>query len=948
MKYMKLRGCLLGAMALAGVGAGAAERVFPLNLVTQHEPTDSVTVEAVGANEYEWSLSNGLQQTLNIDLRRLGVDPHDYDELRFDIRPLGSQVALHALVFSMPTEKELCSWYLKFRTLLNLWTTGRFDLRVDDDGGLYPERFPGFRAGVLRLELNRRMLGYPGEPQWRKAVFRNPRLIRWVVAADFEPRDVKITANDAEVSYTFGLRVKNRTDKPVAATIEADPEHTLKSFRAEPAGTLTVDLTAGEEKTIPIRLWISAKQAKELRPGYAEPACPKVWVAGVADSEVQPWIGYRKMPMWAVVPVSRPPWAPAMFQERVAAAAKIMPVDGWKKDVLRRVDETLKYDFPAYDWWPTPGTRPRSAPHWGNSYRCPACKGDMRQETPNDIHHHVCRQCGKKFENDAFLDQCARQEYFADRFADARRLAVAWLLTGDSKYADKAIAIMLAYADAHPTMSITDYRSTAGGSRLGYNTLVVTWCLPNLAEGYALLASYPGLDAEKRKRIETLLIDEGLRVARHGCEFNNQQAEHIRTYGSVALATGYWPLLGEAVSGDFGWHAMIEYAYSEDGIGHEGQAYHYAQWAAMNNFAFFAADRGLDLMTPRFKRVYDASLSLGMDAGYELAYRQYHEPAYLVRLEATRKHPGEQSILYGVLDLPKATDVPMASKLMDGMGYIFLRRGTAADFSEIRLNYKEQFDRGEHDRYTTFFYRNGRQVDSCIGRCRYSDPGARFMADTAAHNTIVINGQDSRDVTGDLLVWQGDGPTPLAVVATDPKATLYEGVRQLRGIALLGDAYVVFDRVVCDGPRTIDRYQYGQGKAALAFKTEPPAAPLPKLPERGRFIEVVSGPAGKELRIDFGNDLKMRLVCDRDMTGGKARTHGGYQQMMMDVTWARVDNAREATFLATFSLGKEADPPAATIVKCTDDEIVLEIKAKDRAWAITVRPKDKKAEVVAR
>jgi len=777
-----------GSAVLAVAGAKAAERVLPLNLAARHEATDKVQVQELGPNEYEWSLPDGLAQTLNIDLRKLGVKAKDYDELRFDLKPLGSQVALHTMLFGMPTEKELSSWYTKFKTETGQWTTARFNLRVDDDGAMYPDRFPGFQAGVLRMRLGRRMLGYPGEPRWRKAVLRKPRLIRWVVAADFEPRDVKIAAGDAELSYTYPLRLKNRTDKPLTATIEADPKHTLKSFRAYPAKS-SIELAGGEEKIVPIRLLISQEQAKKLAPGYSEPACPRVSVDGLADSDVQPWIGYRKMPMWAVIPVSRTTWTPATFQQRVAAAAKVMPVDGWKTDILRKADEALKYDFPAYDWWPTPGTKPRAAPHWGNSYRCPDCKGDMRQVTPDDIHHHLCQQCGKKFENHPFLDQCARQEYFAGRFADARRLAAAWLLTGEDKYAEKAVAIMLAYADAHPTMSVTDYRSTAGGSRLGYNTLIVTWCLPNLAEGYTLLASYPGLDVGKRKRIETLLIDEGLRVARHGCEFNNQQAEHIRTYGSVALATGYWPLLGEAVSGDFGWHAMVEYAYSEDGIGHEGQAYHFAQWAAMNNFACFAADRGLDLMPPRFKRVFDASLSLGRDAGYELAYRRYREPAYLVVLEATRRRPGEQSILHGVLDVPKASDVRMTSRLMDGMGYIFLRLGTAADFREIRMNYKEQFDRNEHDRFTTFFYRNGRQVDSCIGRCRYSDPGALFMADTAAHNTIVIDGQDSRDVTGNLLVWREDGETPMAVVATDPKATLYEGVRQLRGIALLGDAY---------------------------------------------------------------------------------------------------------------------------------------------------------------
>jgi hypothetical protein len=83
------------------------------------------------------------------------------------------------------------------------------------------------------------------------------------------------------------------------------------------------------------------------------------------------------------------------------------------------------------------------------------------------------------------------------------------------------------------------------------------------------------------------------------------------------------------------------------------------------------------------------------------------------------------------------------------------------------------------------------------------------------------------------------------------------------------------------------------------------------------------------------------------MTGGKARTHGGYQQTTMDVTWARVDGAREATFLATFALGKDNEPPAARIVKSTDDETVLEVKDRNKAYTIAVKPKEKKAEVTA-
>lgn len=940
--------CIVMVLVLAAMVAQAAERVFPLDLVKQHEADEKLQIKAVGPQEYEWSLPDGIGQKLDIDLKKLGVDPHDYDELRFDLKPLGSQVGLHAALFGMPGPNDVSSWYTKFRTGTGEWAFGRFELRVDDDGAfLYPENV---QTGLLRFDLSPRLLGFPGEPKWRKAILRNPCLIKWAVATDFEPRDVMIVTDDKEIAYTFPLRLTNRMDKPVTAIIEIDPEKGLKSFATEPSGKTSVELAAGAEKIVPIRIFMTAAVAKALAPGYGERICPKVSVEGLADSETQPLLGYRNMYMWAVVPARCEPWTPAKLQARVAEAAGVGSVDGWRKGIVAQADEALKYDFPAYDWWSKPGTKPGRVPHWGNSYRCPECKdGQLRQVTPNDLDHHVCPRCKKTFENDPHLEQCARQEYASHRFADIRNLAMAWLLTGEAKYADKSITMMLAYAEAHPTMSIADHRSTAGGSRLAQRTLATTWFLPHFAEGYALLAAYPGLDSAKRKRIDEFLMDEGLRVQRHGCEFNNQQAEHIRTYGTVAMATGYWPLLGEALHGDFGWNPMVEFAYSGDGVNHEGRAYHCAQFQAMNTFARFAAARGVDLMTPRFKRVFDASVTLGLanSTSYELAYRQYRDPTYLVALEAERKYGlGEWAVLSGVLDLPKAAEVKIASKLMDGMGYIFLRRGTAADYREIRLNYKEQFDRHEQDRFGTTFYRNGSQVDGGIGRCNYADPGAHFMCSTPAHNTIVIDGRDSREVISDLLVWQGDGDTPLAVVATDPKATLYEGVRQLRGIALIGDAYVVLDRVVCDKPRTIDRYQYGEGKGTFAFPLQATATPPVKLPEAGRFTDVVTGAAGKEARLGFENSLNMRLVCDQDMVAGKALTPvGGWRPATIEVTWARVDNAKEATFLAVFALGKDIEPPAARIVKSADDEIAIALKDKDKTWTLTIKPKEKKAGV---
>lgn len=936
-------GCLLLMLGGAVIMATAADRVVPLNLATQHEPNEKLRITEIARGEYEWSLPDGVGQSLLVDLKKLGVTPRDYDEFRFDIKPLGSEVDLHTVLFGMPTETEFASWYLKFKIATGQWSTGRFDLRVDDDGAY--KRDKG-QSGTLRLDLSRRVLGVPGEPQWRKVRFRNPRFIKWVVATEFEPRDVKIITDDKVVSYTYGLKVKNRTDTPLTARIEIDPDQSLKEFKARPAGTIGIELAAGEEKVVPIILALGAKRAKELPPAYAERICPKVWVEGVADSEVSPLQGYRSMLMWAVAPVTNPGWTPATMQTRVAEAGKYMPVDSWKGRILNEANETLKYDWPVTDWVRADAD-PLTVPHFGQDYRCPECKSmdHMRRDPPNSLTRHYCGKCNKLFENDAFLNTVVMEENFAACFRRIRGLALAWQLTGKAQYADKAIAMALDWAAAQPTFTVTGYRSCGLGTRLAANTLCTSWCLPDLAEARALLATYPGLTSEKRQKWDTMLIDEGLRVTRQCGLWLNQQDEYIKVGTTVAMATGYWPLLGEAIHGDFGWHAQIEHGFTEEGIGHEGLAYHRMKFGCLQSTAGVAASCGIDLMTPRIKRIFDGTLNLGenVSPGYELAYRAYREPNYLPGLEGIRKIPGEASILYGVLPLPPAGEAKLASVHMEGSGYIMLRRGSPLDSWEIRLNYKAQLDRGEADRYSTWFYRSNRQVDSGIGRRRYSSPGAVFQEATAAHNTIVIDGQNSRDVIGQLVAYQGEGDTPFAVVQTDPTATLFAGVRQLRGIAILGDAYVVFDRVVCDTPCTIDRYQYA-GPANLKFAAAAPATPLTKLNEKGRFTDVLTGAAGKEMRIDFGGGLKMRLVCDQEMTGGKARTPTEPNETM-DVTWARVDNARGATFLATFSLGQDTEPPAVKIVKSADDELILEVQGKGKTYTMTVKPTEKKVVV---
>ena len=177
----------------------------------------------------------------------------------------------------------------------------------------------------------------------------------------------------------------------------------------------------------------------------------------------------------------------------------------------------------------------------------------------------------------------------------------------------------------------------------------------------------------------------------------------------------------------------------------------------------------------------------------------------------------------------------------------------------------------------------------------------------------MVDGASQREIGARLLAFNASASMPIAVV-TDEDAPLFQGVKQLRGISLIGDAYVVFDHITAASPCTMDRYQYGPGTATLT-PSGGKVESLPLLPKPGQFTGIEGGPCGKEARVTFsGTQLKMRVVSDHDLACYKARTVGGYQAQPIEVTWARrQEGVREATLLAGFCEGKDVEPPALQI-----------------------------------
>ena len=932
---------ILAALLLAGV-AESADRVTPIDLL-EHMPGQKADIKRTGENEFEWSLPTGRGQFLKFDLGKAGIDPKDYDEFRFDLKPIGSQVGLYLALYHHPEKDQKSGWYLKFRAPAGAWSSGRFDLHLDDDGVYVGPPGPDERPKMMGIRLYRRVLGFIGEPKWRKARIRNVRLVRHIVSADFKLMDTRIVENGAEIAYLYSLRVKNRTDRSQKAKIDLDSRKALKHFKV--TGPTDVELKAGEEKVLPIKISMSRKEAEKLEPLYSEPLLPKVYIDGIEDSDVVPMRGYRPFYMWASVPIlDRKKWEPARFREVLAERKKVLPqISGWEGNISSRADKAMKHK------WPVP-TSPY--PLHDQICRCAKCRQWLRPIDPTDVTKLKCYGCNKVWDNDPTMTAAYLMRYHSRRARDVRSLALAYLVTGKIDYAEKATEMLLDYAEAYPKMPIKGTRSTSGMGKLGANSLHHSYVVPYFAEGYGFLRDAPCLDDGKRARIVHFLKETAIGSVRHSVEYSNQQAEHFRAYASVGLATGFWPLAAEAIYGDFGWHEVVEYGYSEDGIAHEGGGYHRAVFFAMNDLAQYAWCEGVrNILTPRFKRVYNGSIISGLvspgSSSYELAYIVYKDPLFLAYLKDRR---GMAMAVFGLPNLPKPEEVVVKSDHLAGAGHIYLRKGTALDSIEIHLNYIRFFDRTERDKFTTFFKHNGRQVDSTVARITYGSPRAGWMYQTAAHNTIVIDGRshEGTDIDGELVAYDPSPDAPIGVVCTNPRAPLYKGVEQLRCIALIGNAYVVFDRVESKERHSIDRYQWGKGTAEMKFDAKAVDAPPKHIPPAGKFSKIRGGRCGRNLRIDFSNFLKMNLVSDRDMEAYKAMTVAGYQAYPAEVTFARVGDAKEATFLATFTYGKDSEPPKARIVKSSAAEMVFKIEEGGKTHTVTINPAAKKVTVATR
>ncbi|MCX7817693.1 MAG: heparinase II/III family protein [Kiritimatiellae bacterium] len=415
----------------------------------------------------------------------------------------------------------------------------------------------------------------------------------------------------------------------------------------------------------------------------------------------------------------------------------------------------------------------------------------------------------------------------------ARDAGLAWALTGIERYAERAIAIVRAYAAAYLTYARHDnqgrpVREPGQGGRVASQPLSeATWLVP-LLQGADFV--WPRLDPADRQRFETGLvrvaIAETIRNPSRSPVVHNIQCHRNAAIGLAGFLLGDTQLVYEAISGPHGWHTNLLGGVLSDGVWFEGSwGYHFYTVRALLPLAEAARNSGLDLYREPLKRMFDAPLRVATPDGrlpafndsaevalgemanyYELALARYGDPAYAEVVRSGGSRSGPFALWYGVRDLPDTPALPRhgGSRNLADAGYAILQRGEGPDATWLCLKYGPHGGGHGHFDKNHLVLRSARRwILADSGTHLYGSRLHREWDKTSiAHSTLTIDERPQNPATGRCLAFGAADGIEYAMTDAGP---IYPGVRFVRTVALLDSNLLwVADWVTADRARMLD------------------------------------------------------------------------------------------------------------------------------------------------
>jgi hypothetical protein len=332
-----------------------------------------------------------------------------------------------------------------------------------------------------------------------------------------------------------------------------------------------------------------------------------------------------------------------------------------------------------------------------------------------------------------------------------RDLGLAYQITGEVQYADKAREIMLAYATAYPTYDLHTTRgeSRIGGGKVGPQTLdEAVWLIP-FAQGADLV--WETLSETDRQNITENILQVSAReiILPHEMKVHNIQCWKNSAVGLVGFLLGDEELITQAIDHpERGYHKQMAEGVTPDGQWWEGAwGYHFYTLSALWPLVEAGRNCGVDLYGDALNRMFDGPLTFAMPHLHLPAFNDSHE-----------------------VDLSgRASIYEIAQARYQNAGYARL-----------------------------------------LGQTQRDDDFALWFGDeTLAAGGVRTWENDNLPDSGYAVLARGEG-VDYCVAEAGP---IYEGVRHVRTVALVNEqTIVVLDQIACDEERLLDVAYHHRGE----------------------------------------------------------------------------------------------------------------------------------------
>ena len=610
------------------------------------------------------------------------------------------------------------------------------------------------------------------------------------------------------------LSFTNRTDRRLPVRLRAEPSaewlHVSldKRIVLPPRQTAKVrmGLWADLKETVPLAVGIARIQA-QTRGGTME------------EKELELPVPFEtpEHPMLVMNPAIR-----ETVRKRIATEGIFKEVwDGIQKNADQLLDKVIEYPDRGGQWW-----------HW---YSCKKCGTRLRTESAT---RHVCPSCGEVYTGWPY-DDVVLDRIHQGLAKDSRTLGIAYQVTGDEKYAAKAIEILKGYADRYLDYPLHNIhgKPEKGGGRVSPQTLDEAVWLIKIAQGYD--GVWDAMSQSDRETIgDKLLLPAAELIKDHQWGIHNICCWHAAAYGLVGLTLGREDLASAAIHGPKGFVRQVEEGVKEDGLWYEGSwGYHFYTMLALEPLAIAAHNVGIDLYSDRYKGMYslpllymapDGQLPAFNDSGrariltagfapkYEIAYARWQDPLF-GQIVSLGQRKNESALLYGADNVSEELPA-LKSRIFHSAGTAILRSGNGENY--LALDFGEHGGgHGHPDKLNFVLWGKKTLLAEDPGSIAYGNPAhAGFYKQTVSHNTILVDGKSQSPATGELECSAFDESGGL-VVATAGKA--YAGVTIRRAMALVGD--LVLDMVHCssDEPHQYDWLFHCRGEMSCAADFQP-------------------------------------------------------------------------------------------------------------------------------